>query len=74
MKLIPRLKEKTLKGKTRWKHLKNKRNIKCFKCLGYHHYAHECLNKKIMLLKGNSEIEFLNEYKKDKGESNSSRE
>ena len=39
------------------------------------HYAYECPNKKIMLLKDNNgEIELTSEHEKDEGEVNSSGE
>ncbi|XP_019086811.1 PREDICTED: uncharacterized protein LOC109127055, partial [Camelina sativa] len=33
------------------------RDIRCFKCQGLGHYASECVNKRIMVLKDNGEVE-----------------
>ncbi|XP_019091104.1 PREDICTED: uncharacterized protein LOC104743811 [Camelina sativa] len=37
------------------------RDIRCFKCQGLGHYASECVNKRIMVLKDNGEIESADE-------------
>lgn len=34
-----------------------KHNIKCFKCLGTEHFASQCSNKIIILLKDNNDID-----------------
>ena len=61
------------KGKSKIKVAPKQKNIKCFKCQGHNHYAYEC-PKKIVMLKGNSEIEFTSGHEKDKGEANYSKE
>ncbi|CAA7038934.1 unnamed protein product [Microthlaspi erraticum] len=33
------------------------RELKCFKCQGFGHYAYECRNKKMMIIRDNGEVE-----------------
>ncbi|CAA7034298.1 unnamed protein product [Microthlaspi erraticum] len=33
------------------------RDLKCFRCQGFGHYASDCLNKKVMIIRANGEIE-----------------
>ncbi|CAA7017843.1 unnamed protein product [Microthlaspi erraticum] len=33
------------------------RDLKCFRCQGFGHYASDCLNKKVMIIRDNGEIE-----------------
>ncbi|CAA7047421.1 unnamed protein product [Microthlaspi erraticum] len=33
------------------------RELKCFRCQGFGHYANECRNKKIMFIRDNGEVE-----------------
>ncbi|KAF8062170.1 hypothetical protein N665_1199s0001, partial [Sinapis alba] len=32
------------------------RNVKCFKCQGFGHYANECTNKKVMIILANGDV------------------
>jgi hypothetical protein len=34
------------------------RDVKCFSCQRFGHYALECLNKRIMVIRGNGDVEF----------------
>ncbi|KAF8092450.1 hypothetical protein N665_0414s0001 [Sinapis alba] len=47
------------------------RNVKCFKCQGFGHYANECTNRKIMIVLDNGDIVSENEksdHESDSGE------
>jgi hypothetical protein len=37
------------------------REIRCFRCQGLEHYAYKCLNKKIMVIKDDSEVELISD-------------
>ena len=37
------------------------RDIRCFRCQGLGHYAYKCLNKKIMVIKDDSEVELTSD-------------
>ncbi|CAE5980081.1 unnamed protein product [Arabidopsis arenosa] len=45
------------------------RDIKCFKCHGHCHYASECSNKRIMILKKTGEIELADEQQEESSSS-----
>jgi hypothetical protein len=45
--------DKKLKGEVQPKH---NHNIKCFKCQGLRHYASECGNHRVMVLRDDVEI------------------
>ncbi|KAG7564239.1 Zinc finger CCHC-type superfamily [Arabidopsis suecica] len=45
------------------------RDIKCFKCHGHGHYASECSNKRIMILKDTGEIESEDEQQEENSSS-----
>jgi len=40
---------------------KRNRDIKCFKCQGLGHYASECGNRRVMILRDDGEIVFTSE-------------
>ena len=47
----------SFKGKSNTER-KRTRDVKCFRCQGFRHYALECLNKRIMVIRGNGDVEF----------------
>ena len=44
--------------------LKKSRDVKCFRCQGLGHYAYECPNKKVMILR---DREYISECEVEKG-------
>ncbi|CAL9217648.1 unnamed protein product, partial [Arabidopsis halleri] len=52
----PKVEDQDQKGKGKAVETRT-RDIKCFKCHGHGHYASECSNKRIMILKDTGEIE-----------------
>jgi hypothetical protein len=53
MKKQVSINDQKLKGKVQ---LKRNRDIKCFKCQGLGHYASECANRRVMILRDDGEI------------------
>ncbi|XP_048605688.1 uncharacterized protein LOC125583145 [Brassica napus] len=52
----PKVEEQSIKGKEVSTASKT-RDIQCYKCKGYAHYASSCSNKRVILIKENGEIE-----------------
>jgi len=59
----PTVEEISSKGKE--KVVTRTRDLKCFKCHGFGHYAGECSNKRIMIIRDNGEIESEDEKLED---------
>ncbi|CAA7015999.1 unnamed protein product [Microthlaspi erraticum] len=49
------------------------RELKCFRCQGFGHYANECRNKKIMFIRDNGEVESEEEVSASQSKSQSQR-
>uniref|UniRef100_A0A1J3GBC8 CCHC-type domain-containing protein n=1 Tax=Noccaea caerulescens TaxID=107243 RepID=A0A1J3GBC8_NOCCA len=50
------------------------REVKCYKCQGYGHYAYDCRNKRIMIIRENGEVESEDEDTDSKPEHKSAQE
>uniref|UniRef100_A0A1J3CPU8 CCHC-type domain-containing protein n=1 Tax=Noccaea caerulescens TaxID=107243 RepID=A0A1J3CPU8_NOCCA len=50
------------------------REVKCYKCQGYGHYAYDCRNKKLMIIRENGEVESEDEVIDYKPEHKSAQE
>ncbi|KAG7559385.1 Retrotransposon gag domain [Arabidopsis thaliana x Arabidopsis arenosa] len=64
----PKVEDQDQKGKGKAVETRT-RDIKCFKCHGHGHYASECSNKRIMILKETGEIESADEQQEENSSS-----
>ncbi|KAG7588690.1 Reverse transcriptase domain [Arabidopsis suecica] len=64
----PKVEDQDQKGKGKAVETRT-RDIKCFKCHGHGHYASECSNKRVMILKETGEIESADEQQEENSSS-----
>ncbi|KAG7567587.1 Integrase catalytic core [Arabidopsis thaliana x Arabidopsis arenosa] len=64
----PKVEDQDQKGKGKAVETRT-RDIRCFKCHGHGHYASECSNKRVMILKETGEIESADEQQEENSSS-----